>query len=88
MKRQHVLGVGFAVVVVAALAGLSVRAADEPIDYAGLARIRAQGLNPATSQVMDVTSWLTDVHGPRLSGSPNIQNAGEWAVAKCGSGVW
>ncbi len=82
MKRQHVRGVGFAVVVVAALAGLSVRAADEPIDYAGLARIRAQGLNPATSQVMDVASWLTDVHGPRLSGSPNIQKAGEWAVAK------
>jgi hypothetical protein len=82
MKRQHVLGVGFAVVVVAALAGLSVRAADEPIDYAALARIRTQGLNPGTSQVMDVASWLTDVHGPRLSGSPNIQKAGEWAVAK------
>ena len=31
---------------------------------------------------MDVASWLTDVHGPRLSGSPSIQKAGEWAVAK------
>jgi hypothetical protein len=31
---------------------------------------------------MDVASWLTDVHGPRLSGSPNIQKAGEWAAAK------
>ena len=31
---------------------------------------------------MEISSWLTDVHGPRLSGSPNIQKAGEWAVAK------
>ena len=31
---------------------------------------------------MEIASWLTDVHGPRLSGSPNIQKAGEWAVAK------
>lgn len=33
------------------------------------------------SQVMELASWMTDVHGPRLSGSPNIQKAGEWAVA-------
>jgi hypothetical protein len=82
MKRQHVLAVGLAVALGAAWAGLPLRAADEPIDYVGLARIRAQGLSPASSQVMEVASWLTDVHGPRLSGSPNIQKAGEWAVAK------
>ena len=29
---------------------------------------------------MDITSYLTDVHGPRLTGSPNIRAAGEWAV--------
>ena len=31
---------------------------------------------------MEISSWLTDVHGPRLTGSPNIQKAGEWAAAK------
>ena len=81
MKRPHALGLGLAAVLLALSAGLPLRAADEAIDYEALARIRAQGLG-ASSQVMDVSSWLTDVHGPRLSGSPNIQKAGEWAVAK------
>jgi len=30
--------------------------------------------------VMDITSDLTDVYGPRLTGSPNIRKAGEWAI--------
>ena len=29
---------------------------------------------------MDIASYLTDVHGPRLTGSPNIRAAAEWAV--------
>jgi len=65
-----------------AVVGLPLRAADEPIDYDAINRIKTQGLAAANSQVMEVSSWLTDVHGPRLSGSPNIQKAGEWAVAK------
>ena len=31
---------------------------------------------------MEISSWLTDVHGPRLTGSPNVKKAGDWAVAK------
>ena len=27
-------------------------------------------------------SYLTDVYGPRLTGSPNMQKAGDWTVAK------
>ena len=57
-------------------------AASEKIDYDAINKIKQQGLNPQTSQVMEISSWLTDVHGPRLTGSPNIQKAGEWAVAK------
>jgi hypothetical protein len=34
------------------------------------------------SQVMDITSWLTDVHGPRLTWSPNLVKASEWAMAE------
>jgi carboxypeptidase Q len=33
------------------------------------------------SQVMDLVSWLTDVYGPRLTGSPNTQAAADWVVA-------
>jgi hypothetical protein len=31
---------------------------------------------------MDVMSWLTDVHGPRLTGSPTTKAAGDWTIAK------
>ena len=31
---------------------------------------------------MEIASYLTDVYGPRLSGSPNIKKAGDWTVAK------
>jgi len=51
----------------------------DAIDYAALGRIRAEGLQ--NSQVMELASWMTDVYGPRLSGSPNLQKAGEWAAA-------
>jgi hypothetical protein len=82
MKTNKLIGLGLATVLLAGLVGLPLRAADEPIDYASINLIKALGLNEETSQVMDVASWLTDVHGPRLSGSPNIQKAGEWAAAK------
>ena len=52
---------------------------DEPIDYATLTRIRDEGLGH--SQVMDHASWLTDVYGPRLTGTPAISQAGDW-IAK------
>jgi carboxypeptidase Q len=82
MKRHHLLGTGLGLLLTFAAAGLPVRAADEPIDYDSLNKIKNQGLVASNSQVMDVASWLTDVHGPRLSGSPGIQKAGTWAVAK------
>jgi hypothetical protein len=82
MKRHHLFGFGLTAVLALTLVGLPLRAADETIDYDGINRIKAQGLQPANSQVMDISSWLTDVHGPRLSGSPGIQKAGEWTVAK------
>jgi len=31
------------------------------------------------SEVMETASWLTDVHGPRLTGSPMLDQATEWA---------
>ena len=53
---------------------------DEQLDYAMIGKIREEGLN--RSQVMDHISWLSDVYGPRLTGSPAIKQAGDWAMKK------
>ena len=63
---------------VAAAVSLPGAARDERLDYDALYRIKDEGLQ--RSQVMEVTSWLTDVHGPRLTGSPNIRAAADWAA--------
>ncbi len=52
--------------------------AQETIDRDVNARIRAEGMN--NSQIMRTMHYLTDVHGPRLAGSPNYDNAAKWAV--------
>ena len=44
---------------------------NNPID-----RIREEGMNH--SQVMETLSALTEVIGPRLTGSPNLKRANEW----------
>jgi carboxypeptidase Q len=54
--------------------------AQERIDQAAIARIKEEGF--ARSQVMDLASWLTDVHGPRLTNSPQSRAAGAYAVEK------
>jgi hypothetical protein len=41
-------------------------------------KIRQEGTG--NSQIMRTLHVLTDVHGPRLTGSPNLKAAGEWAV--------
>src|SRR5688572_8250560 len=71
-----------AVAVAAAAAALPLGAASEKIDYESINKIKAIGLSPQNSQVMEISSWLTDVHGPRLTGSPTTQKAGEWAAAR------
>jgi hypothetical protein len=47
---------------------------------ADLAKIRDEGLN--RSQLMQTLSYLTDVIGPRLTGSPNLKRANEWTRDK------
>lgn len=53
--------------------------AQERVDVATIERIKTEAMDH--SQIMDITSWLTDVHGPRLTGSPAAKSAGDWAVA-------
>lgn len=54
--------------------------ATEKVDMAIMNKIRKEGLE--NSQVMNTLSWLTDVHGPRLTGSPKLKAANEWTKAK------
>lgn len=51
--------------------------AAEPVDEAVIARIKVEGFQH--SAVMDTLSWLSDVYGPRLTGSPQLRKAAEWA---------
>jgi hypothetical protein len=56
----------------------SAQAPAERIDRAVNARIRQEGLD--NSQILRTVHYLTDVYGPRLTGSPNHENAAKWAV--------
>jgi carboxypeptidase Q len=52
----------------------------EKVDLDAIYRIKDQGLNH--SQVMETISYLTDVYGARLTGSPQIKAAAEWTEKK------
>ena len=49
----------------------------ETLDLDAIYRIKDEGLQ--RSKVMEIESYLTDVYGPRLTGSPNIKEAADWA---------
>ena len=49
----------------------------EKLDLDAVYRIKDEGLQ--RSKVMEIESYLTDVYGPRLTGSPNIKEAADWA---------
>ncbi len=52
--------------------------AQETVDTAMVRKIREEGLNH--SKVMETAFYLTDVSGPRISGSPELKHAQDWAV--------
>src|SRR5207237_3085624 len=54
--------------------------AQAPADLNAVQQIKDEGFNH--SQVMDTMSYLTDVYGPRLTNSPNIKQAADWAMGK------
>jgi hypothetical protein len=62
---------------VALLAGAAA-SPSERIDQETNARIREEGSQ--RSQLMRTVHFLTDVYGPRLTGSPNHKAAAEWAI--------
>jgi hypothetical protein len=72
-----VLAAAAVVAVVLALPPVSAQA-PEHVDYDAIYRIKDEGFQ--RSRVMEISSWLTDVYGPRLTNSPGFRKAGEWAV--------
>ena len=60
------------------VAAPSAQAPVEKIDVEINAKIRKEGMD--NSQIMKTMHYLTDVYGPRLTGSPNHENAAKWAV--------
>jgi hypothetical protein len=53
-------------------------AAQERVDQDMFWKFRQEGTNH--SRILQTLHMLTDVHGPRLTGSPNLKAAGEWAI--------
>src|SRR4029450_2348904 len=66
--------------VVAVLALMAVVGAQSPVDLGTIARIKQEALT--NSQAMDHVSWMSDVYGPRVSGTPQCQQASEWAMKR------
>ena len=48
----------------------------ETVNWDAMSQIRSEGFH--NSKVMEIEGQLTDVIGPRLTGSPNLKRANEW----------
>lgn len=70
----------FLILFVSAFVALPTAQPAEKLDYAAIGQIRDEGLN--RSQAMDTLFWLTDRYGPRLTGSPGVNDAAAWTMKK------
>jgi carboxypeptidase Q len=75
--RRWLVGIGLAFTLVLLLGAVE----PEKVDLGVLHRIKMEAFGQ-NSRVMDTVFYLTDVYGPRLTGSPNIKDAGNWTVKK------
>ena len=55
-------------------------ATQEPVHWDVVDRIRDEGFE--NSRVMEYAGYLTDVIGPRLTGSPNMREAQDWVMSR------
>lgn len=62
----------------ALLAVAALASAQDKIDLDMIYKIKQEAIQ--NSKVMDHLFYLTDVHGPRLAGSPRYKTGAEWAV--------
>lgn len=69
-----------ALVLTLAAAGPLAQSAHERVDLDAIYRIKDEAFE--RSQVMVTLAYLTDIHGPRLTNSPNIRKAADWAMKR------
>ena len=79
MTSRRLIGLSVALT----LAGFAVLAAEERPDEAVFWKIRQEAT--ARSQILQTVHVLTDVYGPRLTGSPNLKAASDWALQQMAS---
>lgn len=82
MNRRSFMAAAAASTLAPVFSGSAFGQTASAIDYDAIAALRGMGLNETTSQVMQTASYMMDVLGPRLSGSPGIRKSGEWVVEK------
>jgi hypothetical protein len=78
--RIMAIAVGISVLVASAAPSFL---AQERIDTDINARIRKEAQD--NSKILRTLHYFTDVYGPRLTGSPNLKAAGEWAIKEMSS---
>jgi hypothetical protein len=61
-------------------APLAGQAGPDRVDHDAIYKIKEEGFQ--RSDVMEIAGVLTDVHGPRLTNSPNFAQAAAWAMKK------
>ena len=54
--------------------------AQENIDYDVINKIKEEGLK--NSKMEEIAFYLTDYSGPRLTNSPGLKTASDWAIEK------
>jgi carboxypeptidase Q len=59
---------------------LSAQAPPAGLDLGTIGRIRAEAIQ--RSQAIEHVWWLSEVHGPRATGTPALADASEWAMKK------
>src|SRR5687768_4835130 len=70
----------FVIPVAVLLVGVFGVAAQERVDHDVFWKIRQEGTN--NSSVLHTVHQFSDVYGPRLTGSPALKAAGEWAIGQ------
>jgi carboxypeptidase Q len=76
MKAHRTFAISAALSVLVGLPLAAQWSTTEKVDLDAIYRIKDEGLQ--RSKVMEIESYLTDVYGPRLTGSPEIKEAAEW----------
>jgi len=77
--RRHTRTLAGFLLAVLAISPLAAQA-PSTAELSAIYQIKDEGFN--RSQVMEIESYLTDVYGPRVTNSPNIKAAAEWATTK------